>query len=80
MKYFKEEQHFAKLSERNVRQKWEADGSKGIHEVANERARSILKNHKPNHLSNKTIAELEREVSAIYKREGEKYKPFSLNK
>ncbi len=80
LKYFKEEQHFAKLSERNVRQKWEADGSKGIHEVANERARSILDYHKPNHLSDKIIAELEREVSVIYKREGIEYRPFSLNK
>lgn len=76
LKYFKEEQHFAKLSDRSARNSWVAAGSKNIRKKAVEKAREIIKNHRPNHLSGKTIDNLEREVAAIYKREGEKYIPF----
>jgi trimethylamine--corrinoid protein Co-methyltransferase len=78
LKYFKEEQHYPKLTDRSIRQAWEAQGSKDIREKAKEEARQILSEHKTDHLSDKTISELEREVAKIYKRESIEYRPFPI--
>ncbi len=78
LKYFKEEQYFSKLSDRRARKSWEEDGSKDICIKAKEIARQILNTNKPEHLSNDIVSSLEKEVKAIYKREGVEYKPFKL--
>ncbi len=80
LKFFKEEQYFPTISDRTVRQKWEANGCKDIRERAIERVRQILEEHRLNHLSNKIVTELERKVAAIYKREGVEYRPFPVDK
>ncbi len=79
LKYFKEEQHLPRLSDRSVRQTWEAKGAKDIRKRANETARQILGEHRPLYLSDKTISELEKEVAAIYRREGQSYRPFPVS-
>ena len=43
---------------------------------AREIAEQIIKNNEPGHLPNNTICELEKEVKAIYRREGVSYEPF----
>ena len=78
LNYFKEEQFFPRLSHKAVRQRWEAEGSKDTRERAIEKARQILTEHKPAPLPDGVISELEREVAAIYKREGEAYRPFPV--
>jgi trimethylamine--corrinoid protein Co-methyltransferase len=78
LKYYREEQYFPGLSNRDARQRWEAEGSQATRERAIEKAKRILKEHRPDPLPNKIISELEKAVANIYKREGEEYRPFQI--
>lgn len=78
-RYFREEQYFTKLSDRTMRDIWVRNGSKDIRERAIEKARKILKEHHPAPLSKETQKDLEKEVAAIYKREGVKYIPAKVD-
>lgn len=46
------------LIDRRVRDKWEKAGSQTMHEKAMDKARDILKNHKPTPLSDEVRAEM----------------------
>jgi len=74
--HFRDEQYFPTLSNRDMRQKWEAEGSKDIREAAIEKARRILTEHHPKPLSKEQARDLENEVETIYKREGIAYTPY----
>ena len=74
--HFKDEQYFPTLSNRDMRQKWEAEGSKDIRESAIEKTRDILDNHHPKPLNREQAHDLEKEVETIYKREGVPYAPY----
>jgi len=74
--HFRDEQYFPTVSNRRMRQMWESQGSKDIAEVAAERARQILSEHRPRPLSREQASDLEKEVSGIYKREGISYEPY----
>lgn len=76
LEFFREEQHFARLSNRTARQVWVESGSHDVRDRAMEQARQIIQNHRTDHLPESVMQELEREVAAIYKREGEDYVPF----
>lgn len=78
LKYFKEELFMADLADRNFRSVWERQGSKSIEERAKDRAKKILKEHCPPPLDKDVQKELEKEVGAIYKREGVPYKPLPV--
>jgi len=78
LRYFREEQYFTKLSDRTMRDTWRRNGSKGTRERAIEMVRKILKEHHPAPLSREIQKELEKEVVAIYKREGVKYTPAEV--
>ena len=75
-RHFKDEQYFPTVSNRDMRQKWEAEGAKDLREVAIERTRRILDEHHPKPLSTEQVHDLEEEVAAIYKREGIPYTPY----
>ncbi|MFH0964689.1 MAG: trimethylamine methyltransferase family protein [Planctomycetota bacterium] len=76
LNHFRDEQYFPTLSNRHMRQRWEAEGSKDLRELAVERARKILKEHRVHPLSKEQARDLEKEVGSIYKREGIPYKPY----
>lgn len=65
-----EKSSFTKLSDRTMRDRWRRNGSKDIRERAIEKVRKILKEHHPAPLSKEIKKDLEKEVAAIYKREG----------
>ncbi len=46
------------LIDRNLREKWEDAGAKSMHEKAMDKARDILKNHKPTPLPDEVRAEM----------------------
>jgi trimethylamine--corrinoid protein Co-methyltransferase len=76
LKYFREEQTRAVLADRGTRESWEKTGSKTILTRASERVRGILREHHAPPLSRDTRRELEKEIRAIYVREGERYEPL----
>ena len=76
--HFREEQYFPRLSDRSTRSIWDRNGNKDIRERAIEKAREILKEHHPTPLSKETQRDLEKEVAAIYKREGVSYIPAEV--
>ena len=76
LKYFKEEFYQADIANRSIRSIWEKSGSKSMLDRAKDRVKKILKEHRPPQLDKDTQKELEKEVGAIYKREGVPYKPI----
>ncbi len=79
LRHFREEQYFTKLSDRTMRDRWRRNGSKDIRERAIEKVRKILKEHHPAPLSKEIKKDLEKEVAAIYKREGVNYIPAKVS-
>lgn len=78
LRYFREEQYFTKLSDRTMRDVWNRNGSKDTRERAIEKVRKVLKEHHPAPLSREIQKDLEKEVAAIYKREGVDYIPAEV--
>ena len=78
LRYFREEPYFTKLSDRTMRDVWNRNGSKDTRERAIEKVRNVLKEHHPAPLSKEIQKDLEKEVAAIYKREGVDYIPAEV--
>ncbi|MEM1546275.1 MAG: trimethylamine methyltransferase family protein [Candidatus Methanomethylicia archaeon] len=73
MKWFKSEQYFpAKLIDRDSRRKWMDKGSKNAWRRAKEEVERILKEHKPQSLSNDIERELNEFTKSVMKRYGAK--------
>jgi trimethylamine--corrinoid protein Co-methyltransferase len=62
MDHLATEQIQATLIDRRVREDWLADGAKSMRQVANQKAKEILENHKPEPLPDEMVAELKRIV------------------
>jgi len=62
MDHLATEQIQATIIDRRVREDWQADGARGLHQTANQKAKEILENHKPEPLPDKMVAELKRIV------------------
>ncbi len=63
IKFLRGERQLPQILYRNSRDLWEAEGSKGFKERAKERARDIIRNHKPNPLPDDTTKALDDLVS-----------------
>lgn len=63
------EHFFPKLSNRQIREDWERDGSKTVMDVAREKAREILRTHQPTQLPE----DVDREFQLILKKAEEGY-------
>jgi len=61
------EQYFPKISERRSREDWESAGSRGLHDVAKDQVRRILKEYEPAPLDRTVDQELGRIVKEIEK-------------
>jgi trimethylamine--corrinoid protein Co-methyltransferase len=64
LKHFKSEYWTPKATNRNVRNAWKMKGSRDCNEVARERARKILAEHKAEPIDPKLAQELDRIVAA----------------
>ena len=62
MDHLATEQIQATIIDRRVREDWQADGARGLHHTANQKAKEILETHKPDPLPDDMIAELKRIV------------------
>jgi trimethylamine--corrinoid protein Co-methyltransferase len=62
--HFKNEQIHANIFERRIRDAWEAAGSRDLKDVANEKAKEILKSHKPTPILDDVAMELKRIVKS----------------
>jgi len=62
MDHLATEQIQATVIDRRVREDWQADGAKSLRQVANQKAKEILENHKPEPLPDEMVAELKRIV------------------
>ncbi len=69
MQFLKEEQFIPPLADRMTRDKWEAEGSKGVADKAYEKVQKILAEHKVDPLDANVEAELERIVREVEERE-----------
>jgi trimethylamine--corrinoid protein Co-methyltransferase len=76
LRYFRDELFIPELADRSTRASWEKRGCSSMLERAREKAERILREHEPEGLDRDIEKELEKEIRAICKREGEDYVPF----
>lgn len=69
MNHLESEHYLPKLSNRQSRIDWEADGAMDLEEVAKKEVRNILKNYQPTPLEKSVCTELKQIVKEIEKRE-----------
>ena len=65
MDHLATEQIQATIIDRRVREDWQADGARGLHQTANQKAKEILENHKPEPLPDEMVAELKKIVKKV---------------
>lgn len=67
LKMFRKEQYLPMLLDRHARDAWEADGGKGMASVAREKAKRILREHRPPPLDKKVLQEGDAFVRKVMK-------------